>query len=112
MLLRNGEKVHVMHRTFFEKGGGRTLVGVVEACDAGVARIRGNIFAMDQTKMVPVRQAVPATRFISLVNGEHIVTPLPDTAILEKMEYQQSDTGLLVRDGADCQVLLSALTLS
>jgi len=112
MLLRNGEKVHVMHRTFFEKGGGRTLVGVVEACDAGVARIRGNIYVMNQTKMVPVREAVPVTRFISLVNGEHIVTPLPDAAVLEKLEYQQSDAGLLVRDGTDCQLLLSALTLA
>jgi hypothetical protein len=87
-------------------------VGVVEACDAGVARIRGNIYLMDQTQMVPVRQAVPATRFISLVNGEHIVTPLPDTAVLEKLEYQKSDAGLLVRDGTDCQLFLSALTLS
>lgn len=112
MLLRNGEKVHVMHRTFFEKRVGRTLVGVVEACDAGVARIRGNIYVMDQTKMVPVRHAVPVTRFISLVNGEHIVTPLPDATLLDSLEYQQSDAGLLIRDGVGCQLLLSALALS
>lgn len=72
MLLSQNEKVHVMHRSYFEKASGRTLVGIVEECEAGVARIRGHIYAADQAKGTPTRQPEAVTHFISLVNGEHL----------------------------------------
>lgn len=111
MLLGQNEKVHVMHRTFFEKAGNRTLVGRVEACEEGVARIRGHIYAMDQSKMKLVRQAESVTRFISLVNGEHVITPLPDAVKLENLGYVQDGKGLTLADGSDWSIHLSTLTL-
>jgi hypothetical protein len=111
MLLRPNEKVHVMHRSYFDKAGGRTLVGEVEACDAGVARVRGHIFAADQSKNAPLRQTEVVTRFISLVNGEHIVTPLPETVAIDKITYVQDAQGLRLTDGSDWAIHLSTLTL-
>ena len=111
MLLSQGEKVHVMHHSYFEKAGGRTLVGTVDDCDSGVARIRGHIYAVDQTKGVPVRQKETVTRFISLVNGEHAVTPLPETVSLDNVVYAQDAKGLRITDGTEWTIHLSALTL-
>jgi len=111
MLLSQNEKVHVMHRSYFEKAGGRTLVGTVEECEAGVARIRGHIYAADQAKGTPVRQAEAVTRFISLVNGEHLVTPLPETVALDKVVYENDAKGLRLTDGSDWGIHLSTLTL-
>ena len=111
MLLTQAEKVHVMHRSYFEKAGGRTLAGTVETCEAGVARIRGHIYAVDQAKGIPVRQPEAVTRFISLVSGEHIVTPLPETVALEKLVYEQDANGLRLTDGSQWGVHLSTLSL-
>lgn len=111
MLLRQGEKVHVMPRTFFQKSENRTLVGTVEQCDAGVVRVCGYIYAMDNVKMVPVRQPEKATRFITLVTGDFIVTPLPDKVDLDKVEYKQANEGLRISDGTDWHQVLNVLTL-
>jgi hypothetical protein len=111
MLLSPNEKVHVMHRSYFEKAVGRTLVGTVEECEAGVARIRGHIYAVDQAKSTPIRQTEPVTRFISLVNGDHIVTPIPDAVSLEKVTYAHDARGLRVTDGTNWGIHLSTLTL-
>jgi len=111
MLLSQNEKVHVMHRSYFEKAGGRTLVGIVEEYDAGVARIRGHIYAADQAKGTPARQPEAVTRFISLVNGEHLVTPLPETVALDKVTYANDAKGLRITDGSDWGMHLSTLTL-
>ena len=100
-----------MHRSYFDKAGGRTLVGTVEECEAGVARIRGHIYGAEKAKSEPARQPETVTRFISLVNGEHVVTPLPETVMLDKITYQQDARGLRITDGSDWSVLLSTLTL-
>ena len=93
MLLAQNEKVHVMHRSFFEKGSGRTLIGTVEDCEAGVARIRGHIYVPDPAKNLPARQPEAVTRFIPLVNGEYILTPLPETVVLDKITYAKDERG-------------------
>ncbi|MBI4327692.1 MAG: hypothetical protein HY674_20870 [Chloroflexi bacterium] len=111
MLLSQNEKVHVMHHSYFDKAGGRTLVGTVEKCEAGVARIRGHIYAADQAKGAPSRLPEAVTRFISLVNGEHIVTPLPETVALDKVGYEQDTGGLRITDGSEWAMHLSSLTL-
>lgn len=111
MLLASNEKVHVMHRSYFEKAGGRTLVGTVEQCEAGVARIRGHIYAADQTKGALARLPEEVTRFISLVSGEHIVTPLPGTVALDKVIYDQDPRGLRITDGSGWAMHVNTLTL-
>lgn len=101
MLLSQNEKVHVMHRSYIEKAGGRTLVGIVEECGSGVERIRGHIYAEDQAKGTPARQPEVGTRFISMGNGEHLVTPLPETVSLDKVAYANAAKGLRITDGSD-----------
>ncbi|MEO8429410.1 MAG: hypothetical protein ABI651_20145 [Verrucomicrobiota bacterium] len=100
-----------MHRTFSEKPSGRTLVSTVEQCEAGVARIRGHIYAVDQANDTPVRQPEAVTRFISLVNGEHFVTPLPQSVALDKVTYENDAIGLRITDGSDWGIHLGNLSL-
>ena len=111
MLLAHYEKVHVMHRSFSEKPGGRTLVGVVEHCEAGVARIHGHIYAVDPATSKLSRRPEAVTRFISLVSGEHIVTPLPDSVEMENLVYTQDGEGLRVTDGSSWALHINTLSL-
>jgi len=111
MLLDQGEKVHVMHHSFSDKPSGRTLIGTVELCEAGVVRIRGHIYTVDPTLGFPTRQPEAVTRFISLVNGDHVVTPLPATTVLENIIYRQDTQGLWLTDGTQWGVHLSTLSL-
>ena len=111
MLLRQGEEVHVMARTFFQKSDTRTLVGIVEECEAGVVRVRGHIYTMDNAKMVPVRHPDQATRFITLVTGDFIVTPLPDTVLLDNVVYVGAFQALRLTDGTAWGLVLNVLSL-
>ena len=110
-MLSPGKKVHVMHRGSFEKAGKRTLIGAAEPCEAGVASIRGHIYTEDAAKGVPTREPETVTRFISLVTGEHLVTPLPQTVSLEHLVYRQEPQGLYLTDGSAWGVHLSTLSL-
>ena len=50
MILKPGEKVHVIHRRHYEKDHHRHFIGVVEGYDFGVARITGNVYTVDPVK--------------------------------------------------------------
>lgn len=63
------------------------------------------------TKVLPTRHPETVTRFISLVNGEHLITPLPESVALEKLVYVQDTQGLRMTDGSKWGVHLSTLSL-
>jgi hypothetical protein len=50
MILERGAKVLVSHRRLFELDHGRYFIGVVEAYDAGVARVCGHTWTRDGYK--------------------------------------------------------------
>jgi hypothetical protein len=73
MILKKGEKVHVIHRRYFEKEARRHFVGTVEEYETGVARVVGYVYTVDRTKYSFMRRPEKRTRIISLVSGNVLV---------------------------------------
>ncbi len=110
MILKPGEKVHLIHRRYFEKETRRHFVGVVDACEGGVARVTGYVYAVDRVKYLFVRRPEKRTRVISLVSGDVLVNVLPDSVNLEKIVYKQEKKAVRVTDGSDWHLDLSEVT--
>lgn len=101
MILKQGEKIHVVHRRHFEKDPHRHFVGVVDAYEGGVARATGNVFTADLTKGVFFRRPEKRTRIISLISGDVLINVLPESVVLDAVVYKQEKKSVRVTDGGD-----------
>ena len=100
MILKQGEKVHIIHRRQYEKDHHRHFVGVVDAYEAGVARVTGHVYTVDRVKFAFFRRPERRTRIVSLSSGDVLVNILPAEVDLEKVIYKQEKKSLRVTDGA------------
>ena len=107
MILKKGEKIHVIHRRHFLKDPHRHFVGIVEEYDGGVARVTGHIYTVDFTKFTFVRRPEVRTRLISIVSGDVLVNILPASVNLEQVAYKQENKGVRVTDGSDWHLDIS-----
>ena len=88
MILKPGEKIHVVHRRYFENEARRHFIGVVEEYDAvGLARVAGHVYTVDRSKYTFVRRPEKRIRIISLVSGNALVNVIPDFVDLDKIIY-------------------------
>src|SRR5262245_46112454 len=110
MILRPGEKIHVIHRRYFEKESRRHFVGVVEAYEGGVARATGYVFTVDRAEYAFIRRPDKRTRIISLLGGDVLVNVIPPSVDLEKITYKQEKKSVRVTDGSDWHLDLSEFT--
>lgn len=110
MILKKGEKIHVIHRRNFEKEARRHFVGVVEAYEGGVARVTGYVYTVDRTKYNFVRRPELRTRIVSLVGGDLFVNVIPASVDLDKVVYKQENKAVRVTDGSDWFLDLSEVT--
>ncbi len=107
MILKKGEKIHVIHRRNFESEARRHFVGVVDFYENGVARVTGNVFAVDRSKYAFVRRPESRTRIISLSSGDVLVNVLPPDVDLAKIHYKVENKVTRVTDGANWHLDLS-----
>ena len=110
MILKKGEKIHVIHRRFFEKEARRHFVGVVDEYENGLARVSGYVFTVDRAKYSFLKRPEIRTRVISLTSGDLLVNVIPDTVDLEKVHYRQEDKAVRVTDGSEWHLDLSEVT--
>lgn len=110
VILSPGEKVHIIHRRLFEHDPHRHFVGTVEAYDAGVVRVTGNVFGVDQMTFQFVRRNEVRTRIVSAASGEVIINVLPASVKLDKIRYKQEANLLRVSDGSDWHLDLSDIS--
>src|SRR3954471_13759084 len=110
MILRSGEKIHVIHRRHYEKDQHRHFVGTVEEYEAGVARVIGHVYTVDSAKFQYIRRPELRTRIISLVSGDLLVNILPPSVDLAKITYKTEKKGVRVTDGSDWFLDLSEFT--
>jgi hypothetical protein len=99
MILQKGEKIHVIHRRYFEKEPHRHFVGVVDAYENGVARVSGHLYAVDFVKFAFFRRPEPRTRLIAVASGDVLVNIIPPGVNLEKVVYMQDKKCVRVTDG-------------
>lgn len=110
MILRCGEKIHVIHRRFYEKDPHRHFIGSVEAYEDGVARVVGHVYTVDTAKFQYVKRPELRTRIISIASGDLLVNIIPPSVNLEKITYKQEKKGVRVSDGSDWHLDLSEFT--
>ena len=107
MILKPGEKVHVIHRRIYEKDHHRHFIGVVEAYDLGVARITGHVYTVDAVKFSFVKRPELRTRLVSVVSGDVLINIIPPAVNLDKITYKQERKAVRVTDGSDWHLDLS-----
>ncbi len=101
MILKQGEKIHVIHRRIFEKDHHRHFAGVVEYYDQGVVRATGHVYTVDPVNYSFIRRAETRTRLISVVSGDVLVNIIPASVNLEKITYKQERKAVRVTDGSE-----------
>lgn len=109
-ILSPGEKVHIIHRRFFEHEPHRHFVGVVDAYDNGVMRVTGHVFTVDTMSFQFVRRADVRVRIVSASGGEVIINVLPASVDLAKVHYRQEANLLRVTDGSEWHLDISEIT--
>ena len=110
MILKQGEKVHIIHRRQYEKDHHRHFVGVVDSYDGGVARVTGNVFTVDPVKFTFMRRQEIRTRLVAVASGNVLVNIIPQRVNLEKITYKQERKAVRVTDGSDWHLDLSEYT--
>jgi hypothetical protein len=101
MILKRGEKVHVIHRRNFEKDHHRHFIGTVEAYEDGVARVTGHVYTVDPVKFAYMRRPEVRTRLIAIASGDLLVNIIPGNVELDKIIYRTEKKAVRVTDGSE-----------
>ena len=100
MVLKCGEKVHVIKRRVFVGDIRRHFIGEVTDATESVVRLEGHAYTLDTGTGQYVRRPEIRTRIISLVDANIIINVLPPNAKIDKAAYTTSKDGhLCVTDG-------------
>ena len=93
MLIEAGDKVMACHRRLYERDEARYFVGVVDAYDAGVARVTGHTFVRDALNGRVIEKADQRTKLLSLSSGALIVYVLPNELDMDSIRFNADDNG-------------------
>ena len=107
MILRSGEKIHVIHRRYYNTDTHRHFIGTVESYEDGIARVIGHVYTVDTVKFQYVRRPEVRTRIISIVSGDLLINVLPQSVDLDKITYKHEKKSVRVTDGSDWHLDLS-----
>jgi len=102
MLLKTGDKIHVVTRRQFEKDLRRHFIGEVTEYADGIVRATGYAFVFDTRLNKYVRRPEKRERLFSILDAGNIVNVLPEGANIQESDYRISAEGhLVVTDGKD-----------
>ena len=100
MVIKPGEKVHVMQRRAFETDVRRHFIGEVTEASECAMRVIGYAFVYDKGTNQYVRRPERRERLVSLVSGSLIINIISPNAKVEKASYVfDKDGHLCVTDG-------------
>ena len=88
MVLAAGSKLLVCHRRLFNEDQPRFFVGVVKACEEGVAKVTGYSFTRDPS-LGFVRKDDERTKIVALASGMVIVYELPAEVDVAQVRIEQ-----------------------
>jgi hypothetical protein len=109
MILKQGEKIHVIHRRRYEREPHRHFVGIVEAYESGLARVNGHVYTVDTVKSAFFRRPDKRTRILAIGSGDLLVNVVPPEVDLEKIVYKLEKKSVRVTDGSDWYLDISEL---
>jgi hypothetical protein len=99
MILKPGEKVHIVERRYFSDDVRRHLVGEVLTCTEQAIRVKAYVWIFDIMKGQFVRKSEQRERIIYL--GDRMtINVIPPEVALDEMKYiSDPQKGLLATDG-------------
>lgn len=95
MILDVGSKVLVVHRRLYDKDKSRYFVGVVDQCEAGLARVTGHTWVQDPFDGAFLKKEDMRTKIIALSSTGIITYALPNSVQLSDLQFEFSDKGQL-----------------
>ncbi len=95
-MLKQGEKLLIAHRRLFEKDTSRFFIGEVQVYEAGLVKVKGytivkDVFSGNMKKKPDLRPKI-----ISIVSGTFIVYQLPMTILLDSVQFELDQDGVLI----------------
>jgi hypothetical protein len=100
MVLKAGEKIHVIFRRKFEGDLRRHIAGEVTEVSEQAAKVEGYVYVLQIVDNQFVRAHGRRTRIISLTDADNIINILPANADIEKITYAiNKEKRLVVTDG-------------
>jgi hypothetical protein len=96
MILKTGEKIHVITRRNFEGDIRRHFIGEVIEASGSLARVAGYAFILDNMTNHYERRPDKRMRIISLADAGNIINILPENADIENARYTQSKESKMV----------------
>lgn len=107
MIIRKGEKIHVIHRGLYKGDTHRHFVGEVEECDEGLARASGYVYSLNSTTWAFTKRPEVRTRVIPLSSGDIICNILPKAVDIENLQYESHKGFLRLTDGSEWHMDIS-----
>ncbi len=100
MVLKVGEKIHVIIRRRWENDIQRHFVGEVTEAAENVARVKGYVFVFNPATNEYVKRPELRDRTVSLTDSGNLINIFPPTLDLDKLSYTMSkDRRLILTDG-------------
>ena len=96
MILKSGEKIHIISRRLFEMDLRRHFIGVVEEVEGGIVRIQGYAYIFNNSTNLYIRRKDKRTRLFSMSDSVNIINILPISANLESTKYMLNKEDRLV----------------
>jgi hypothetical protein len=107
MVLKIGEKLHIMTRRAFETDLRRHFVGVVKKVGDNIVRVEGYVFVFDTRSSQYVRKPETRTIIIPLTDARYIINVIPPSTKLDKVTYLTERDNLLATDGRHFKLEIS-----
>ena len=96
MILRPGEKIHIVVRRTFAQDIRRHFIGEVMDATESLIRAEGHVFLYDTNTNLFVKKNYSHVRIFSLVDGVNIICVLPRTTNLKKIAYRFTEKNRMV----------------
>lgn len=96
MILKVGEKIHVIVRRAFFQDIRRHFIGEVTDSTESVIRIEGHAYLYDTNNNLFVKKNQSQVRIFSMVDAANIITVLPRTANMKKIAYRFTEKKRMV----------------
>ena len=96
MILKEGEKVHIITRRLFENDLRRHFAGEVQAVGEVAVRIEGYVFVFDAGNVRYVKRPERRVRIFGLADSGNIINVIPAHVDLEALSYQTSANNHMV----------------
>lgn len=100
-VLHPGDKIHVSTRRSFVDDIRRHFVGMVEAVEGELARLRGHVFVYHQGTGEFERRPKERILVLGIGDAMQVINVLPADIDLGAVHYTSADGRLVVTDGKD-----------